>query len=81
MTIPGDDSINAYLMDMDGVLVRGAQLVSGAAEFIARLHHACRHTSAHLAYRFLCGRSRWPEKAARLAVHSFRRQEPYWHAD
>jgi NagD protein len=26
-----------YLMDMDGVLVRGAQMIPGAAEFIARL--------------------------------------------
>ena len=37
MTIPGDDPVNAYLMDMDGVLVRGPQLVPGADEFIARL--------------------------------------------
>ena len=37
MTIPGDDPVNAYLMDMDGVLVRGTQLVPGADEFIARL--------------------------------------------
>jgi NagD protein len=27
----------AYLMDMDGVLVRGSQVIPGAAEFIARL--------------------------------------------
>ena len=27
----------AYLMDMDGVLIRGAQVIPGAAEFIARL--------------------------------------------
>ncbi len=27
----------AYLMDMDGVLVRGAQLVPGADSFIERL--------------------------------------------
>lgn len=37
MTIPGDDPVSAYLMDMDGVLVRGPQLVPGADEFIARL--------------------------------------------
>ncbi len=37
MTIPGDDPVNAYLMDMDGVLIRGTQLVPGADEFIARL--------------------------------------------
>lgn len=30
----------AFLMDMDGVLVRGAQLIPGAAEFIARLRAA-----------------------------------------
>jgi NagD protein len=28
---------DAFLMDMDGVLVRGAQVIPGAAEFIARL--------------------------------------------
>ncbi len=37
MTIPGDDPVNAYLMDMDGVLIRGTQLVPGADDFIARL--------------------------------------------
>ncbi|HEX6796094.1 MAG TPA: HAD-IIA family hydrolase [Ktedonobacterales bacterium] len=37
MTIPGDDPVSAYLMDMDGVLIRGPQLVPGADEFIARL--------------------------------------------
>jgi NagD protein len=31
------ETIEAFLMDMDGVLVRGAQLISGAADFIARL--------------------------------------------
>lgn len=31
------EAIEAYLMDMDGVLVRGAQLIAGAADFIARL--------------------------------------------
>jgi len=29
--------VETYLMDMDGVLVRGAQLITGAAEFIERL--------------------------------------------
>ena len=29
--------VQAYLMDMDGVLVRGTQLIPGADEFIARL--------------------------------------------
>jgi NagD protein len=29
--------VQAYLMDMDGVLVRGTELISGADEFIARL--------------------------------------------
>lgn len=29
--------VRAYLMDMDGVLVRGAELITGADEFIARL--------------------------------------------
>jgi len=33
-TLPG---IATFLMDMDGVLVRGAQLIPGADEFIARL--------------------------------------------
>jgi len=32
--------ILTYLMDMDGVLVRGAQLISGADEFIGRLRAA-----------------------------------------
>ena len=32
--------IAAYLMDMDGVLVRGAQLIPGAADFITRLRAA-----------------------------------------
>lgn len=36
----GLDDFAAYLMDMDGVLVRGAQLIPGAAEFIARLRAA-----------------------------------------
>ncbi|HEX6542163.1 MAG TPA: HAD-IIA family hydrolase [Ktedonobacterales bacterium] len=34
------DDIEAYLMDMDGVLVRGAQLIPGAADFITRLRAA-----------------------------------------
>lgn len=33
-------AVEAYLMDMDGVLVRGAQLIPGAADFIARLRAA-----------------------------------------
>ena len=33
----GDEPINAYLMDMDGVLVRGAQIIPGAPQFLARL--------------------------------------------
>jgi NagD protein len=44
MAMPMPDEIGrvaveaeAYLMDMDGVLVRGTQLIPGAAEFIARL--------------------------------------------
>ncbi len=32
--------INTYLMDMDGVLVRGAQIIPGADTFIARLRAA-----------------------------------------
>jgi NagD protein len=32
--------IETYLMDMDGVLVRGAQLIPGAAEFVQRLRDA-----------------------------------------
>src|SRR5262249_17688170 len=36
--VAGD--ITAYLMDMDGVLVRGAQLIPGADEFIQRLRAA-----------------------------------------
>ena len=31
-----------YLIDMDGVLVRGQQRIPGAAEFIARLREAFR---------------------------------------
>jgi NagD protein len=31
------ETVETYLMDMDGVLVRGAQLIQGAAEFIERL--------------------------------------------
>ncbi len=31
------EPIEAYLMDMDGVLVRGAQVIPGAADFIAWL--------------------------------------------
>lgn len=34
---PGFEEIEAYLMDMDGVLLRGAQIIPGAADFIARL--------------------------------------------
>ena len=34
------NDIADYLMDMDGVLVRGAQLIPGAAEFVARLRAA-----------------------------------------
>lgn len=34
------DQIMTYLMDMDGVLVRGAQLIPGADEFIGRLRAA-----------------------------------------
>lgn len=34
------DDIAAYLMDMDGVLIRGAQLIPGAADFVARLRAA-----------------------------------------
>lgn len=33
-------TIEAYLMDMDGVLVRGAQVIPGATDFIARLRAA-----------------------------------------
>lgn len=33
----GGEPIAAYLMDMDGVLVRGAQVIPGAPEFLARL--------------------------------------------
>ncbi|HEX9069558.1 MAG TPA: HAD-IIA family hydrolase [Ktedonobacterales bacterium] len=32
--------IQAYLMDMDGVLLRGTQLIPGAAEFVSRLRDA-----------------------------------------
>lgn len=32
------EGINHYLMDMDGVIVRGATLIPGAAEFVQRLH-------------------------------------------
>jgi 5'-nucleotidase len=38
--VPSDasrEAIATYLMDMDGVLIRGSQLIPGAAEFIARL--------------------------------------------
>jgi NagD protein len=31
------DGVATYLMDMDGVLIRGTQLIPGAAEFVARL--------------------------------------------
>ncbi len=43
MTI-GDETapIETFLMDMDGVLVRGSQVVPGADEFIARLREAGR---------------------------------------
>jgi 5'-nucleotidase len=34
------DDIAAYLMDMDGVLIRGSQLIPGAADFVARLRAA-----------------------------------------
>lgn len=34
------DDIATYLMDMDGVLIRGAQLIPGAADFIAQLRAA-----------------------------------------
>ena len=35
--LTGGEPIQAYLMDMDGVLVRGAQVIPGAPEFLARL--------------------------------------------
>jgi len=38
----GMEGVDAYLMDMDGVLVRGAQLIPGAADFITRLRAAGR---------------------------------------
>ena len=31
------DTVKNYLIDMDGVLIRGMQLIPGAAEFIERL--------------------------------------------
>lgn len=36
----GSDGPHAYLMDMDGVLIRGKMVVPGAAEFIERLRAA-----------------------------------------
>ena len=33
-------AVKTYLSDMDGVLVRGSQVVPGANEFLARLQHA-----------------------------------------
>src|SRR5215469_13426037 len=36
------DSIKSYLMDMDGVLVRGTQLIPGADGFVGRLRQAQR---------------------------------------
>src|SRR5260221_334320 len=35
--IEAEPAIASYLMDMDGVLVRGAQMIPGAVEFIVRL--------------------------------------------
>src|SRR5260221_12842432 len=35
--IEAEPAIASYLMDMDGVLVRGAQMIPGAVEFIFRL--------------------------------------------
>lgn len=34
------ENVEAYLMDMDGVLIRGTQAIPGAADFIARLRAA-----------------------------------------
>jgi NagD protein len=36
-TQPTISDVSSYLMDMDGVLVRGAQMIPGAAEFLGRL--------------------------------------------
>jgi NagD protein len=36
-TMKASEAIEAYLMDMDGVLVRGSQVIPGATDFIERL--------------------------------------------
>ena len=57
------EGIKYYLMDMDGVILRGASLIPGAAEFVQRLR------AKGIPFLILTNNSRYTPRELQMRLH------------